>query len=157
ADGWIMLFDGETTFGWKAEGNVTASNGTIAVGGAKDSILTSTTSFGPGVLRITYRVHGNQPAMMTWRGQAKFVTGRPEPSDTTEEVTGEGQQLSPIQFRGGANAKWVIRAVAFRPTGLQPIFNGKDLSGWKVFPGERYKSKFTVTPEGWLNVTNGPG
>jgi hypothetical protein len=159
ADGWIMLFDGETPFGWKAEGDVTVSNGTIAVGGAKDGTLTSTTSFGPGVLRITYHVRGNQPAVLTWRGPPKFVTGRSESSDTTEEVTGEGQQLSPIKFHGVANAKWVLRAVAFRPTGLKSIFNGKDLSGWKVFAGDanRAKSKFVVTPEGWLNVTNGPG
>src|SRR5207248_5977546 len=35
------------------------------------------------------------------------------------------------------------------------IFNGKDLTGWKEFPGR--KSKFSVTPEGWININNGPG
>jgi len=40
------------------------------------------------------------------------------------------------------------------------LFNGKDLSGWKVFPGAKDRkvaSKFTVTKEGWLNVKDGPG
>src|SRR5207249_5570418 len=41
------------------------------------------------------------------------------------------------------------------PHNTKSIFNGKDLTGWKEHPGK--KSKFTVTPEGWLNVKNGPG
>src|SRR5262245_47985456 len=82
--GWIMLFDGESTFGWKAEGDVAVSDGTITVGGTKEGTLTSTTQFGPGTVRITYQLHGNQPALVTWHGRAKFVTGRPDPSDLVE-------------------------------------------------------------------------
>jgi hypothetical protein len=42
---------------------------------------------------------------------------------------------------------------------LEPLFNGKDLSGWKQFTEEpkRAKSKFTVTSEGWLSLIDGPG
>jgi Domain of Unknown Function (DUF1080) len=45
------------------------------------------------------------------------------------------------------------------PEGFTSIFNGKDLTGWKVFKSnpKREKSQFTVTKEGWLNVKNGPG
>src|SRR5262249_19488551 len=37
--------------------------------------------------------------------------------------------------------------------------NGKDLTGWKKFEGDkkRAKSDFTVTKDGSLNVKNGPG
>ena len=38
---------------------------------------------------------------------------------------------------------------------MKPLFNGKDLTGWKEFPGK--KSKFTVTTEGWINLKDGPG
>jgi hypothetical protein len=48
-----------------------------------------------------------------------------------------------------------FRNIKLRPLGLESIFNGRDLSGWKVYPGK--KSVFSVTPEGWLNVKNGSG
>jgi len=44
-----------------------------------------------------------------------------------------------------------------RPLRTAPLFNGKDLTGWKVFPGEKYKSKFAVTPAGEIGVKDGPG
>ncbi|HEX4592593.1 MAG TPA: DUF1080 domain-containing protein, partial [Gemmataceae bacterium] len=52
-----------------------------------------------------------------------------------------------------------LRNVKLKPLGLEPIVNGKDLTGWKRFTGNerQAKSKFTVTPEGWINVKNGPG
>jgi hypothetical protein len=48
-----------------------------------------------------------------------------------------------------------FRKIRLKPLGLKPIFNGKDLSGWKSYPD--MPSRFTVTPEGWLNVKNGRG
>jgi hypothetical protein len=41
------------------------------------------------------------------------------------------------------------------PRGLTPIFNAKDLTGWKVIPG--HKSKFSVTDKGELNIKDGNG
>src|SRR5262249_36068834 len=41
------------------------------------------------------------------------------------------------------------------PVELFPLLNGKNLDGWKVFPGR--KSKFSVTKEGWLSLKDGPG
>src|SRR5262249_14213160 len=49
----------------------------------------------------------------------------------------------------------VFRNIRLKPIGTQPLFNGKDLTGWKKFPGR--KSTFSVTKEGWLNIKNGPG
>jgi hypothetical protein len=41
------------------------------------------------------------------------------------------------------------------PMDLEPLFDGKDLSGWST---ERaVKSKFNVTKDGELHMTNGPG
>jgi len=62
-----------------------------------------------------------------------------------------------LQFRSG---KIEFRNVKLRPLATKPIFNGKDLTGWKTYSAQTYpemKSVFSVTPEGWLNVRNGPG
>src|SRR5262249_29510673 len=52
-------------------------------------------------------------------------------------------------------SKMMLRNLKTRHEDMKPLFNGKDLGGWKEFPGR--KSKFTVTPEGWLNVKDGSG
>lgn len=58
-----------------------------------------------------------------------------------------GLQLNsgPVEFRN----------IKLKPLGLSSLFNGKDLSGWKVFPGE--PGIYSVTPVGEINVKNGPG
>src|SRR5437879_2934701 len=45
ADGWVLLFDGETAFGWKAAGEVKADDGLLVLGGAKESSVLTTTGF----------------------------------------------------------------------------------------------------------------
>ncbi len=48
-----------------------------------------------------------------------------------------------------------FRNIKLKPLGLESIFNGKDLAGWKPYPGKA--SVFSVAPDGALNVKNGPG
>lgn len=48
-----------------------------------------------------------------------------------------------------------FRNIMLRPQVMQPLFDGKTLNGWKQDRAE--KSKFEVTPEGELHLTNGPG
>jgi hypothetical protein len=48
-----------------------------------------------------------------------------------------------------------FRNIKLKPLGSTSLFNGKDLAGWKEYPD--MASKFTVTPEGWINVKNGRG
>jgi hypothetical protein len=50
-----------------------------------------------------------------------------------------------------------VRNFKVRPTGLKPIFNGKDLTAWKEIKTPKTKSQFTVTPDGELNIKDGPG
>ena len=47
-----------------------------------------------------------------------------------------------------------FKNVCIRPLRLQPLFNGKDTSGWRTVPGS--KANFTVT-DGLLNTSGGPG
>ena len=48
-----------------------------------------------------------------------------------------------------------FRRVRLKPLGLKDLFNGRDLDGWKTDPS--MASKFTVGPEGNLDVHSGPG
>lgn len=57
-----------------------------------------------------------------------------------------------LQFQTGRVA---FRQVTLRPLDLQPLLSGRDLEGWKSYP--EMASRFTVTPEGWLHVEDGPG
>jgi len=57
-----------------------------------------------------------------------------------------------LQFREGPVA---FRNVRLRPVGLESIFNGRDLTGWDTTRTE--KSRFEVTREGELRVTDGRG
>ncbi|MGB2824269.1 MAG: DUF1080 domain-containing protein, partial [Phycisphaerae bacterium] len=57
--------------------------------------------------------------------------------------------------RGEPQRKVEFRNVYLKPLATKPIFNGKDLSGWRVVPG--HKSLYSVTAGGELNVKNGNG
>ena len=49
----------------------------------------------------------------------------------------------------------VFRNIKLAPVRPQSLFNGKDLTGWKEYPGK--KSKFSVTSEGRIHLEGGPG
>jgi len=51
--------------------------------------------------------------------------------------------------------KVAFRNIKLRPLGLNDIFNGRDLTGWRQ-PADQ-ASKFTVTDEGYLQVKDGKG
>jgi hypothetical protein len=57
-----------------------------------------------------------------------------------------------LQSREGPVA---FRNLRLKPTGLKPLFDGKDLAGWSTKRAE--KSRFDVTADGALHLTNGPG
>ncbi|MCC9605039.1 DUF1080 domain-containing protein [Blastopirellula sp. JC732] len=57
ADGWLLLFDGETTFGWKAEGNIdwTVDKGVIRATKGDVGLLRTTTQFANYELHVEFR------------------------------------------------------------------------------------------------------
>jgi 3-keto-disaccharide hydrolase len=178
ADGRILLFDGESTFGWKTEGEVTAKNGELVIGGKKASSVLTTTPFGQFDLDFQllcdggfkYMLREYEPTIVVrkqeqWtdarlavrhRNGLQFIhmefAPRPGPEQRLRDTP-----AMPIGFKVAEGTVLRLRNLKLRPFYLASLFNGKDLDGWKVFPGDRYKSKFTVTPEGWINVKNGPG
>ncbi|MBI1247639.1 DUF1080 domain-containing protein [bacterium] len=48
-----------------------------------------------------------------------------------------------------------FRNIVLKPLGLESIFNGKDLSGWKTYPDQT--TKFTVTENKEIHAQDGPG
>jgi len=85
--------------------------------------------------------------------KAKFVKQAVSGANPLQRIA------APQVYEIPAGSKLFLRNIRYRPRGLSPLFNGKDLSGWKQFTAnpKQAKSKFTVTKEGWLNVTDGPG
>jgi hypothetical protein len=162
AEGWIKLFDGETTFGWKVEGDSSVKNGRWTLGGGGRAATAETTIlFGPGTLQMVFRPDSGADTGQLVRRGNKHVGGSTQRVGVGEQtVVFENEyNQDAIRFACEPASKLVIEGMFFKPLGLQPIFNGKDLAGWKRYTGDerRAKSKFTVTPEGWINVKNGPG
>jgi hypothetical protein len=207
AQGWILLFDGQTTFGWEAASKADwrVEDGAIKVSSGEPGLLCTTSDFGDYELVVDFRAPPTTNSGVFLRtplkptnpqadcyelniagpGVSPFTTGgfvgrqkaegaehtgrwqtfdvRAEGGHFTVKLDGRqvldytdpqpigrgriGLQLNsgPVEFRN----------VKLRPLGLESLFNGRDLAGWRVFPGR--KSVFSVTPEGWLHVENGPG
>ena len=113
ADGWILLFDGETTFGWKIDGEAKVADGALVVGGDKsDRLMSFATTFG---LVAEYRLEHTD------------LQGR-----------GEAQGLLLRRGRGGGTTSGacVIRPATGRPEGLARHVparcNGGDLSALRT-------------------------
>ncbi|MBM4038624.1 MAG: DUF1080 domain-containing protein [Planctomycetes bacterium] len=206
ADGWILLFDGTTTFGWEVVGGAkwAVADGALTSNEGEGWILTNT-EFANFTLKVEFRVGDGGNSGICFRaakGPKPYETGyemqigdhmRGEPTGSIEHVaaappgarkpndwqsaviTAEGDHLTVVLDgkqlvdtrnpkygrgvigfqRGAPQRKVEFRSVALKPLGLKPIFNGKDLSGWKVLPG--HKSVYSVTPAGELNVKDGNG
>jgi hypothetical protein len=180
ADGWLLLFDGETTFGWKIDGDAAVKDGVLVLGGSKPTTAALTTRLGSydvkletdGNGRVAFKSDaGDSSAGLGGVSALTTVSVRAKPtgsgiSNTAAagpdgvvasniEVTTAGPAVLRLEVPAGGTLR--VKSAKAKPVGATPLFNGKDLSGWKVFAGEKYKSKFVVTKEGELRVTNGPG
>ena len=206
-EGWILLFDGETDFGWRATSKADwkVADGAISVSSGEKGFFLSTSEFGDFQLKVDFKNEPQTNSGVFLRTLAAptdpasdcyelniaapdvspFFTGSfvkrqaavkfHEGTDwRTFDVTAEGGKFvvlldgakvlefvdpkplgrGPIglQFNSGPVS---FRNIKLRPLGQTSLFNGKDLTGWKVLPDK--KSVFSVTNEGWLNVKNGNG
>ena len=167
ADGWVLLFDGETTFGWKVEGDVQVKDGSLVLGGEKAGTAETLSS----IPSITFDVEVSKEGRDwgVFHASVKldgYVSSRGSvPPGLDVSRTRDGRLSLSVPAGKVVHA----RSIKARPDRMTPLFNGKDLTGWKVYdpakakqtdPKARQdatKSQFTVTKEGWLNVKNGPG
>jgi hypothetical protein len=180
ADGWILLFDGTTKFGWKVEGDAKVKDGVFTLGGEKAATAKTTCPFGDYELRLEFRKKGTKNDLkicgMTvvtpplglgkddWiettlklEGMAFELSAKSGRSGVGAGGSREKQGPAPVIFEAAEKDKFLIRNIKLKPLGLKSIFNGKDLTGWKEVKTNRTKSKFTVTNKGELNIKNGPG
>lgn len=158
-DGWLLLFDGETGFGWKTDSTIKTADGALV-------FLKAGTIRAPLVLR-----HSMIAYDISFEGTGEF-SGRVEEPTLSADLNEKCEEaflgtrwrrlqwtmhreVSPLQFFQSKFDRILIRNVKIRPLQLKSLFNSKDLAGWKIHPGK--KSKFTVSPDGWLNVKDGPG
>lgn len=176
ADGWLLLFDGETTFGWKIDGDVKIEQGVMELGGTQDTTATLTIPFGYANLGFEAFTDDAKDAQLTFNAyKGPFIHVAPPREKgwhqfgaqvTTDDISvwargskGFGviditQPRTHIAFHVPAGQKLLLRRIVCRARDFTPIFNGKDLTGWKEFPGQ--KSKFTVE-DGELHIKNGKG
>jgi len=166
AEGWISLFDGESTFGWQVEGDVAVKDGKLIVGGTKATRLTTTSSFPPGSVRRIHQNAGDKAipgGKIIGPGRVVADLGSVYSGDSTVPYVNvlDEQPNGPFVIEVPAGAQTTISMLAVRFHDMKPLFNGKDLTGWKVFNGDvgkrKLTSKFKVTSTKELHVVDGPG
>jgi len=151
-EGWICLFDGATTFGWKIEGDGKVADGKLALGGDKATTAETTTGFGGYELRI--EAEGLADAQVVLSGKSKLPkAGNGGAGGLAIKVKAAGKPL-PVRIQVPAGKTVRISKIILKPTGMESIFNGKDLTGWK--PVEGKKSVFSVV-DGAINIKDGNG
>lgn len=185
AAGSLLLFDGETTFGWKTEGPVKVEGRILVLGGDKPASITPTTEFRRYRLEYSYTTTGKEPPTLEILGR-KFpfrqaIDGIPVPegvyiTHSNSLSPGSDENRVTIKFGDQPEEVDLPPSVPFKisvPTGsrlklhtitLTPwqdgirLFNGKNLDGWKVTQTDpkRTATKFEVTA-GELSAKNGPG
>ena len=171
ADGWLLLFDGETTFGWKIEGDAKVEDGALILGGEKAATATTTTAFcgcemkfehrgwrGPGNARLS--LVGTTAGGGGGQGEVVIAPGADDWRHGSQSLSfGAGPARVVVRVEVPAGGKLSLRNIRLKPAGEKPLFSGKDLTGWKRYTADekRAKTEFSVTKEGWLHLKNGPG
>lgn len=150
----IVLWDGKDPFGWSLPKDIVGKKDAqyaFGHGGAWEH----NTSFGPGKIRVVFDA-GDKAVLHFYRSS---VNGDIKAKATYEGTGGsewsnewDGQASFRLAFES-LGVK--VKRIEYYPSQMKPLFNGKDLSGWKVFPGK--KSDYNWHSEGWLSVKNGPG
>jgi hypothetical protein len=180
-DGWVSLFDGETTFGWKIDGPAEVKDGVLVLGTGKKATAYPTTDFGDSFeysleVRGAGRIDGPRGfsqfdtgpragwGRVVYSQSPGSVSGSALTQGASSTETGDASKRpelasAPLLIETDGKTPLEVRAVKLRPVGAKPIFNGKDLTGWKLFEGDakRAKSKVAVTPAGEIGLKDGPG
>ncbi len=188
ADGWILLFDGETTFGWEVKGKTRVADGAITLPDF-DAEITHSNPWRDLELRFESRAKPGKNPRLGGGGIGLIGTGAaqglprdnkwhdchcifqtaPNPPSFSLSISVDGvvgtnaknieanlAEVRPTIFGPQDGSDLELRNIKLRPLNTKSIFNAKDLDGWRVFSGDRYKSIFTVK-DAAINVKDGPG
>jgi hypothetical protein len=181
SDGWILLFDGESLFGWTQVGSRwRAAAGTLTFDGTDPAAIRTGVPFGDFILRFDFRTGRGKGAGLLIRfakdkspresgyevsldsADPKWPAGSivdvaksdaPNPALNqwhSAELSANGDQITlkvdggkvaegkdpkskagyiGFEARGGAAVQF--RNVKLKPSGMNALFNGADLSGWR--------------------------
>lgn len=127
ADGWVALFDGESTFGWKVSDGVTAKDGILSI--PTKGTATLAVSLPPG--KISAIDDGGEGDDFHLGGP--FTLTAPTKPRGIKMLLFKPNDTKPI-FNGKDLTGW-------------SVFKDE----------KRNKSKWEITPKGELHLTNGPG
>jgi hypothetical protein len=180
ADGWLLLFDGETTFGWNVQrGNpgksLKVADSALDLGELGANEVYTYVPFRSFEMRFDYQCDAGDASVSVVSDTEHAGPGTRLPEEKTwknfdisirdRKVTFNGAESRDLgvswkttwifYFDQGEKSKLKLRNIKLKPLGTRPLFNGKDLTGWKVLPGN--KSVYSVTKEGYLNVKDGRG
>jgi CubicO group peptidase (beta-lactamase class C family) len=182
ADGWILLFDRETTYGWTIDGESAVKDGALLLGGSKKTTAALTTQFfagdfkmeSDGAAEIAFQVGGGKSSFgvgdiatnldLTLRitpgssRTGKSSTVGPDKVAVASAVV-ETDSPASLSIVVPPGKPFAIKSLKFKPHGTKALFNGKNLDGWKVTETDpkRAATKFEVTKDGELSAKNGPG
>jgi hypothetical protein len=182
ADGWILLFDGESLFGWTQAGSRwRGAGGALTFDGTETAAIRTGVPFADFILRFDFRtLTADKGAALLIRfakdksaresgyeisldsadskwpaGSVVDVAKSDGPSPTanqwhTAELTASGDQLTLkldgrkvaevkdpkskagyIGFEARSGASVQLRNVRLKPSAMNALFNGADLSGWR--------------------------
>ncbi len=145
AEGWLLLFDGNTLFGWTQEGQWRVQDGVIVGEGAQAAVLRANSTFSDYILKNEFRSArpGTGSTSGKWRSYEKRAP----------------KKGAAVALTYAPNAKIEVRNIKLRPLGLKSVFNGKDLTGWRKVESPK-PSKLPpvwMVKDGAINVVGGPG
>lgn len=206
ADGWILLFDGETFFGWRQENKADwkIDSGVISVASGEKGLLRTSMQWSDFELKVDFRAAAGTNSGIFLRTPPKPTDPKADcyelniapPDNPFPTASLVGRKKSELKFDSaewqsfevkvvggritvklnGADAldytdlaplgrgfiglqlnegKCEFRNVKLKPLGLAPLFNGKDLSGWKLKADS--PTQASVTAEGALRMVGGKG
>jgi hypothetical protein len=208
--GWVLLWDGRSFFGWEFHGDATATarDGVMRVGGDGSGWLGTTAMFGDFHLKLEFRtaadgnsgvflrsarssqphrtgyelqIYDNQPQGFNTGSLVFYAKAEPAkliPDEwNTYDILVEGSHfvinlngkvifdgdnpthaVGVIGLQYNPNKPIEFRNIRLRPLGLQPLFNGKDLTGWsKVDRPQRAAEHNWTVRDGMLHVEKGAG
>jgi len=137
AEGFISLFDGQTTFGWTG---AVLKEGVLSAG-------RTTTQFSKFRILVSARRGGTLKV-----GSGAFKVDANDSFAAINAIDGTGS----IELADGL----AVTKIAIMPLGLEAKFNGKDLTGWKALPHPKLvaekQAKWTIE-DGAIRAVGGPG
>ncbi|MBX7104545.1 MAG: DUF1080 domain-containing protein [Gemmataceae bacterium] len=162
--GWIKLFDGQSTYGWKVEGPGRIENGTLILGGDKPSAARSTVAIdrfeylleiqGQGGAGCFVRLSDSGPKI--WSAD-QTVNEKFHRSSGRTEDPGCFPRYWEICVPAGGIVR--LRSLEVRPwfDSTSDLIHPGSTDGWRIHPDEKYKSRFHFDQAGILTIKDGPG